>query len=157
MTEPGSTREARTHIEASPETVYAMVSDLPRMGEWSPENRGGEWLDGATGPAVGAKFKGHNKRKGGWSTKVTVTAAEPGKELAFETGKGETRWRYRFESSGGGVDVVESFEIVKVPGAIARSLTKVATGVPWEGREDDMQAGMEETLRRLKSAAEAGG
>lgn len=157
MTEPGSMRDARIHIEASPEVVYAMVSDLPRMGEWSPENQGGEWLNGALGPAVGAKFKGQNKRKGGWSTKVTVTVAEPGKEFALETDKGRTRWRYRFEPSGGGVDVAESFEIVKVPGAVARSLTKVATGVPWEGREDDMQAGMEETLRRLKAAAKAGG
>jgi len=134
-----------------------MISDLPRMGEWSPENRGGEWMEGAIGPAVGAKFKGRNKRKGGWSTKVTVTVAEPGREFAFMVGKGDTLWRYRFEPSGGGADVVESFEIVKVPGAIARSLTKVGTGVAWEDREDDMAAGMEETLRRLKAAAEAGG
>ena len=47
-------------INASPETVFAMVSDLTRMGEWSPENQGGQWVKGATGPAVGAQFKGRN-------------------------------------------------------------------------------------------------
>jgi uncharacterized protein YndB with AHSA1/START domain len=45
-------------ISASPESIWALVTDLPRMGEWSPENRGGEWLKGATGPSVGARFKG---------------------------------------------------------------------------------------------------
>ena len=44
-------------IAATPERVYELVSDLPRMGEWSPENTGGSWIKGATGPAVGAKFK----------------------------------------------------------------------------------------------------
>ncbi|MFM8383175.1 MAG: SRPBCC family protein, partial [Actinomycetota bacterium] len=48
-------------VAAPPERIWAMVSDLPRMGEWSPENQGGEWLNGATGPAVGVRFKGQNK------------------------------------------------------------------------------------------------
>jgi uncharacterized protein YndB with AHSA1/START domain len=43
-------------IAASPDALWKMVSDVTRMGEWSPENTGGEWLKGATGPAVGAKF-----------------------------------------------------------------------------------------------------
>jgi uncharacterized protein YndB with AHSA1/START domain len=149
------TNEAKLHIEASPESVYAMVSDITRMGEWSPENTGGEWLDGAAGPAVGARFKGKNKRKGGWSTKCTVTAADPGREFAFDVGKGETKWRYRFESAGGGTDVIESFEIVKVPGAIGKFFTKVGTGLPWSEREADMLRGVEQTLSNLKAKAEA--
>ena len=147
--------ETRIHIETSPETVYAMVADVTRMGEWSPENVGAEWLDGATGPAVGARFKGKNKRKGGWSTKCMITAADPGREFAFDVGKGETTWRYRFEPAGGGTDVIESFEIVKEPGAIGRFFTKLGTGLPWSEREADMVKGMEQTLASLKAAAEA--
>jgi hypothetical protein len=147
--------EAKIHIEAGADTVYAMVSDITRMGEWSPENTGGEWLDGATGPTVGARFKGKNKRKSGWSTKCTVTAADPGREFAFDVGKGETRWRYRFEPVGDGTDVVESFEIVKEPGAIGRFFTKVGTGLPWSEREADMVKGMQTTLANLKATAEA--
>ena len=149
------TNEVKSHIAASPETVYAMVSDITRMGEWSPENTGGEWLEGATGPAVGARFKGKNKRKGGWSTKCTITAADPGHEFAFDVGKGETKWRYRFEAAGEGTDVVESFDIVKEPGAIGRFFTKLGTGLPWSEREADMVKGMEQTLAKLKAAAEA--
>ena len=48
-------------VSASPEKVWSLVTDLPRMGEWAPENLGGEWLDGATCAAVGAKFRGNNK------------------------------------------------------------------------------------------------
>jgi uncharacterized protein YndB with AHSA1/START domain len=146
--------EAKTHIDASPEAVYAMVADITRMGEWSPENTGGEWLEGATGAAVGARFKGKNKRKSGWSTKCTVTAADPGREFAFDVGKGETRWRYQFGAAAGGTDVVESFEIVKQPGALGRFFTKVGTGLPWSEREADMVKGMEQTLASLKAAAE---
>ena len=147
-------REVNTHIEAPPEIVYGLVSDVTRMGEWSPENVGAEWLDGATGPAAGARFKGKNKRKGGWSTKCTITAANPGREFAFDVGKGETTWRYRFEPAGGGTDVIESFEIVKEPGAIGRFFTKLGTGLPWSEREADMVKGMEQTLATLKTAAE---
>jgi Polyketide cyclase / dehydrase and lipid transport len=41
----GNLVEASRHFDASPEVLYEMVSDLPRMGEWSPENTGGRWVD----------------------------------------------------------------------------------------------------------------
>src|SRR5277367_6047983 len=64
---------ASRDIAAPAEKVWALVSDLPRMGEWSPENAGGKWVKGATGPALGSVFQGANKngfRR--WSTTVTV-------------------------------------------------------------------------------------
>ena len=66
-----------TTVRATPQEAYALVSDLPRMGELSPENTGGRWLKGATGPAVGARFKGTNRngvRR--WSTTATVEVAD---------------------------------------------------------------------------------
>ena len=141
-------------IAAPPDAVYALVADVTRMGEWSPETVSAEWIEGSIGPAVGARFKGNNKLKGPWSTKCTVTAADPGREFAFTNG--DTNWRYRFEARDGGVDVIESFEIVKLPGRVGRLMTKLGTGVSWDERPAQMVAGMEETLRRLKAAAEAG-
>ena len=73
--------EARLHIELPPEQVYALVADVARMGEWSPETIRAEWVGGATGPVVGARFRGHNKRKAGWKTTCTITAAEPGRDV----------------------------------------------------------------------------
>jgi uncharacterized protein YndB with AHSA1/START domain len=153
------TREASTTVDASPEAVYDLVADITRMGEWSPENLGGTWLDGADAPAAGARFKGRNKRRGGWSTTCTVLAAERGREFAFAVGKPakpSAVWRYRFDPEGAGVRVTESFEIPKErPGAIERFFTKLGTGVSWDERPGDLVQGMETTLARLKAAAES--
>jgi hypothetical protein len=114
-------------IAAPAEKVWAMVSDLPRMGEWSPENTGGTWEDGAGGPAIGATLTGRNK-KGfrRWSTKATVVACEPGQvfEIAVTTGKSPiASWRYEFEPIGDGCRVTESWEdhrglFIKVTGRV---------------------------------------
>lgn len=102
-----------TTLGAAPDAVYALVSDLPRMGELSPENDGGRWLGGATGPAVGARFKGRNRngwRR--WSTTATVRAADPGREFTFEVafwGIPVSRWSYRIEPAGEGCTLTETW------------------------------------------------
>jgi uncharacterized protein YndB with AHSA1/START domain len=144
-------------IQAPPSQVWDLVADVTRMGEWSPETRSAEWVGGATGPAVGARFKGHNKRKVPWSTTCTVTECDRGKVFAFIVGKGEgeTGWRYDFAPAGEGeCRVTESFDIIKVPGRVGKWLYKVGAGVPWPEREADLVRGMQETLRRLKAGAE---
>lgn len=142
-------------IEAPADKVWAMVADVTRIGEWSPETVQAEWTDGFTGPVIGARFKGRNKRRGSWSTTCTVTAAVPGREFAFSVGKGETTWRYDIAPVDLACELTESFEIVRVPGFFGRWSTKLGTGVTWAEREGDLIAGMRETLRRLKVAAEA--
>ncbi len=149
--------KATRSVAAPAEAVYDLVADVTRMGEWSPENRGGEWLDGATGPAVGARFKGRNKRRAAWSTTCVVTEAERGRAFAFDVGgpkRVDTRWRYTFTPTDGGCEVTESFEIVTVPGRAARLLTKPSTGVSWDDRPEQMRQSMEVTLERLATAAE---
>jgi len=152
----GETREVRIRIEAPAELIWAMVTDLPRMGEWSPENEGGEWLDGATGPAVGARFKGRNRRgKTKWPTTLEVEVADPGREFQFLVGgnKPTARWRYQFIPEGSGTEVIESFDLVKPLTRIDRAVTRATIGV--KDREADMEEGMRQTLARLKAAAEA--
>src|SRR5262249_29426042 len=100
MTVHGMHREASIEINASPEAVYDLVSDLPRMGEWSPENVGGEWQGGGRGQ-VGDHFLGHN-RAGDftWSAPVMVTQAERGRCFAFAVGPDDgpyVRWTLCFD------------------------------------------------------------
>ena len=73
--------QVSAQVPAPPAQVWGMVAEVTRMGEWSPETTSCRWIRGASGPAVGAKFKGTNK-KGfrRWSTTCTVTAADPGRQ-----------------------------------------------------------------------------
>lgn len=148
-------RSVAVSIEAPPSRVWPMIADLTRMGEWSPETVEVTWLDGATQPAVGARFKGRNKRRGSWSTTCTVTELEPGRTLAFSVGKGETTWRFDVDADGErGTTLRETFEIVTEPGAVGRWMTKLGVGVAWADRADDLEAGARTTLENIKTAAE---
>ncbi len=139
-------------IPATPERVYELVSDLPRMGEWSPENLGGSWIKGATGPAVGAKFRGKN-RKGGkrWSTISTVVVADPGNEFAFDVtvkGFAVARWGFRTEAADGGTLTTEYWDDHR--SKLMAKLTGLALGIP--DRAVHNTAGMEQTLEKLATA-----
>lgn len=152
----GMTDSVTVHIDASPEKVYDLVSDPTRIGEFSPETLEGRWIDGATGPAVGAKFQGHVKRNGRppmyWTT-CTVTAADPGREFTFHvSAAGEeaiNTWRYVLTPSGGGVDVTESFELADT--AFTRIYWKLFGKMRAKTNVRNMQA----TLERVKAVAES--
>lgn len=152
-----STAEVTTTIDAPPEKVYALVSDLPRMGKWSPECVRCEWIAGATEAAPGARFKGYNRRGvRRWSTKSEVVVAEPGQEIAWETRSvfdlPVARWGYRIEpAAGGGSKVTETWRDQR--GALMKVLGLLASGV--SDRETHNTAGMEATLQRIKAEAEA--
>lgn len=98
---PDAPASASVRIEASAEDLYDLVTDVAGMGRFSTECIGGDWLDGATGPAIGARFRGRNRRGWvRWSTVNRVVAAERGVEFAFETDGSGARWTYRFEPDG---------------------------------------------------------
>lgn len=152
MAAEGIEGQASIQIQAPPEKVYAMLSDVTRMGEWSSECMRAEWLGGATGPAPGARFRGHNKLNWliRWSTTPTVKVADPGKEFTFETGKPgneETRWTYRFAPKGGGTELTESFESLRY-GAFMKMMARP------EKRTAKLIADIQQTLERIKQAAE---
>ena len=142
-------------INASAEQVWKMVSDLPRMGEWSPENEGGVWLKGADGPKEGVKFRGSNRHgKRRWKTIATIIDAEPGRKLTFRItvlGIPDSEWSYDLEPTDGGCHVTESWSDRR-PGWF-KPLTALVSGV--SERETHNRAGMEQTLEALKAAAES--
>jgi len=143
---------ATRDIAAPADKVWNLVSDLPRMGEWSPENQGGKWVKGATGPALGAVFRGTNKngvRR--WSTTVTVVECVPGKvfEFAVTSGPlGVANWRYEIEGTESGCRVTESWRDNRKPwfATVAR--------VMGEHGPANAQQQMEDTLASLAKAAE---
>lgn len=151
MAASGIEGEDKVQVNAPPEKVWALVSDVTRMGEWSPETVKAVWIEGATGPAVGARFKGSNKRGiARWSTRCTVIACEPGQEFSFVVGKADnpiTRWSYKFAPAGGGTEVTESFESVKY-GFFSKLLVRPKKALV------ALKDGVKKTLAKLKSVAE---
>ena len=125
-------------IEAPPDQLWAMVSDVTRMGEWSPEATGAEWRGGATGAAVGAKFKGlNNNGKRSWSTACTVTECEPGTSFAFSVVAGPlsiAKWAYTFTPTATGCHVTETW--TDTP---RRTRTVPRQGRQWSCRPRDLQ------------------
>jgi hypothetical protein len=143
-------------IAATPDELWGRVSDIEQMGDLSPENAGGKWLKGATGPQVGARFKGDNRNgKKRWSTTCTVVTADPGQAFAFDVTVGPfkvARWSYRFEPVEGGCRVVETWTDQR--GWVARKAGKPASGVA--DRETHNRDTMEATLARLAEVSEVG-
>lgn len=142
-------------MNARPEVVWDLVSDVTRVGEFSPETFEAEWLGDATGPEVGAKFRGHVKRNGigpvYWTT-CRVTVCEPNRAFEFAVLGGKAKvnnWRYELEERDGGTLVTESFRLGQ---ALPMRIYWTLLG-PLRGRTNEK--GMRETLERMKAVAES--
>jgi uncharacterized protein YndB with AHSA1/START domain len=147
--------EVTRDVRADPLVVYELVSDVTRMGQWSPETTSCRWLGDATGPAVGARFRGTNRhglRR--WSTTCTVTAADPGRRFAFDVdfaGVAVSTWSYDLAAAPIGCTVTESW-------TDRRPLVLRVASVPVMGvadRDGHNRRGMEATLEAVARAAEA--
>jgi len=143
------------HMDAPPEKVWGIVSDITRMGEFSPEVVEAEWLGGATGPALGARYRGHVKRNENtpflyWTT-CEVTECVPGEVFEFAVVMRDRPiniWRYEFEARDGGTDVTESFDLGD------NLFTKVWRPLGGFLRERRNRRDMLRTLERVKAVAE---
>jgi len=142
-------------VGAPAERVWAMVSDVTRMGEWSPENEGATWLRGAKGPHPGATFRGMNRNgKKTWQTVGRIVDSETGRLFSFRItalGLKVSEWRYAFEPTATGCRITETW--IDQRGHIAKALGKPVSGVEHDASYN--KAGMEQTLERLKSVAES--
>jgi uncharacterized protein YndB with AHSA1/START domain len=145
--------EASVTIAAPPETVWEMVSDITRMGEWSPGSTGGRWILGASGPAVDAKFLGFNKRGfARWFTTCKVTECERPTAFSFRVLENKMQWGFRLEpTSDGGTLLTQWRDRDKLPLAPVQLMAKVL----FQGKvEEEMVDGMSRTLSAIKSKAE---
>ena len=142
-------------MAASAEQIWEVITDIANIGQYSPETFEAEWLDGAAGPALGAKFRGHVRRNEigpvYWTT-CRVTACEPGREFGFEVLVGDravNNWHYRLTPAQGRTDVTESFQLNASP---LMSLYSVFGG---QLRRRRNLRDMRKTLERIKAVVEA--
>ena len=146
--------EVSRTIKAPPMAVWNAIADVTRMGEWSPECHTCEWQGDAAGPAVGARFIGHNRNgEYEWTTEAEITACVPGERLAFDGVFGDLRfshWAYVIEPADEGCRVTEVWDDGR-PDNIIEATSKIS-GVT--NRGDHNRKGMEATLARLAAAVE---
>ncbi|MCL2534068.1 MAG: SRPBCC family protein [Nocardiaceae bacterium] len=147
-----NTLEASIEIAATPQDVWTIVSDLKRMGEWSPQCRkmrvSGEVREGT---------KTFNLNRQGllvWPTTSKVIRFEPNKAIAFRINENRSIWSYTLEPTETGTRVVERREAPTGTSQLSQFLIKTVLGGA-EAFETEMVAGMNATLTRIKTEAEA--
>ncbi|SFP04603.1 Polyketide cyclase / dehydrase and lipid transport [Amycolatopsis arida] len=144
-------------VAADPLAVWALVTDLPRMGELSPENVGGRWVNGATGPAVGAEFRGVNRNgERRWWTKVSVVECVAGRRFTFDVrtpfGVRVSRWSYEITPTATGCRLTEQWY------RVGNWFIRRVMGPRVTGRADRPGYNLrsiEHTLAAVKATAEA--
>lgn len=147
---------AETTTFASPEAVWALVSDVTRVGEWSHECHGAEWVDGATTAVPGARFRGRNRTgRARWTRVNEVLVADAPREFAFRTVPtlrypDSTIWRFTIEPVDGGTRVAQTFEVLKI-NPLAERLFYLL--VP---QHRDRSAALAQDLANLGEVARAG-
>lgn len=148
--------EVRLSIQAAPELLYDLVSDIPRTPEWSPEVISCRWLDDATDAMPGARFSARNKRRWfTWSNKPVVETAERGRQFAFtrtEPGGGTIRWFYRFEPGSGGTTTELGYQVLKPVPVFLHLMLRAFFGV--RDLRADLHENMTVSLQKLAGIAE---
>nr|WP_277601726.1 SRPBCC family protein [Rhodococcus sp. X156] len=134
-------------IPASPQQLHAVLSDITRMGELSPETTGARWLTKGerfiAGNRIGPLYR--------WATLCRVIENQPGSSFAFHVAwPSRTTWRYQLRAVDGGTEVTETMTKVPRQALPVRVIQRLA-GVT--DRREHLQAGMARTLERLEAVA----
>jgi hypothetical protein len=136
----------RVWVPASPQEVYDLVSDVSRIGQWSPTASQVRYDDGA-GPVPGAWFGGHNRRGDReWDTRSQVLTADPPGEFSFVVGgigDGIVRWRWLLRADHPGTIVAQEWQLLRMDPVLGTSRQEVTR------LRDDMALSAERTLLAL--------
>ena len=141
-------------IDRTPDDLYDLVSDITRMGAWSPVCKECWWDEGA-GPEVGAWFTGRNELPDRtWETRSEIVAADRGREFAFVVNGSWTRWGYRFTPLAGGTRLTESWEFLPGGAKMFEERFGADAEAQIANRLELAQKGIPATLAAIKRDAE---
>jgi uncharacterized protein YndB with AHSA1/START domain len=154
------TLKRTSHVEvvadASPEAVWAVVTDVARIGDWSHETRDGVWSDGDTSARPGARFRARNRvgsRK--WSRVNEVVTVDAPRTFAWKTVASplfndSTLWTISLVPVDGGTRIVQRYEILKLNPILDRIFYLTTPA------HRDRTAKLEDDMRRLGEVARTG-
>jgi hypothetical protein len=157
------TTEAELVIDAPLSAVWPLVCDIQIPARFSSEFQGGHWLDGATGPQLGARFRGrnHHPARGSWETVSTVCEFEPDRVFAWAVGDPAApaaRWRFTLEPAGSSTRIRQWMQMGPGESGISELIERMPDKEHriLQRRLAEHHANMTATLAGIKSAAEAG-
>jgi uncharacterized membrane protein len=151
----GKSCEASVVVDAPAEAVWGLVSDVTRAGEWSVECRGAQWMDGASAPVKGARFRGRNRRNATrWSRVCEILEVDPPQKLVWRTVPtrllpDSTRWEFEVAPGPAGTTLTERMQILQIPALYDRLF---AAMLP---QHRDRTSDLEADLNRIKARLEA--
>lgn len=157
----GPTTEVDILVNAPPDVVWALVSDITVPAGFSSELVAAEWLDGATGPSAGARFVGRSRHDaaGEWETTSVVVACEPGRLFEWAVGDPDrpgARWRFTLAPEGGGTRLTQWMQIGPGPSGITPALERMPDKESriLHRRLGEHRQNMVQTLEGIKALAE---
>ncbi|MEJ7833354.1 MAG: SRPBCC family protein [Nocardioides sp.] len=146
---------AEVTIDASLEQVWALLTDLGRMPELSPELLKMVPLKPG-GLRLGQWYAGINRRKAiVWPTRSVVVLLEPGRSIAWDTKSSGARWIWELAPAGQGTHVVHRRPVPHRLTPLSNVFARAFLGGA-DGHADELELGMDRTVARLKAAVEAG-
>jgi uncharacterized protein YndB with AHSA1/START domain len=144
---------AEIYVEAPPERVWPVVSDIFLMPGLSAELQQVEWLGAATGPALGHPMLGE------WETVSTIVECDEPRCFAWAVGDPDhpsTTWRFTLRPDGPGT-VLEQWAQL---GPARSGLNLAIDAMPEKERKivfvrlRDIEAGLKGNLAAIKKLAE---
>jgi iron-sulfur cluster repair protein YtfE (RIC family) len=139
--------------EASPETVWQILQDITRVGEWSHECHTAAWIDGSTHATVGARFRGTNRSGyAQWSRSCTVHRCNAPHEFGYRTEgrllRDSTEWLWTLHPEGTGTRIEQHYRIRRLPAWADRLLWLLTPA------HHDRRPALATDLQRLAALAE---
>jgi Polyketide cyclase / dehydrase and lipid transport len=158
----GPTTEAELRVEAPPATIWVLVCDIQTPADFSSEFQEGQWLDGVTGPALGARFRGRNfhEARGTWETVSTICEFEPERVFGWAVGDPDVpaaRWRFSLEPAGSGTIIRQWMRMGPGESGISELIAQMPDKEHriLRRRLGEHHANMVATLAGIKARAEA--
>lgn len=141
---------ATVEMNATPEQVWAVISDVGRMPEFSPELRKAFVIGG---PGLGANIIGINRRKAvAWPTTSKVVRWEPNQAVAWKVRESGATWVYELTPTATGTSVTGRRVL---PAYTIGSKLMVPFLGGATGHDHELNAGIEATLKRIKAVVES--
>jgi len=159
----GPSTQVEVVVDAPPEAVWALITDIELPGRFSSEFVRGEWLDGG-GPALGARFVGHNRHPaaGEWQTTSTIVDFEAGRRFGWAVGDPEhpsATWRFELEPAGAGSRLRQWMRLGPGPSGLSVVIEQMPDKEERivERRVAEHRRNMEATVKGIKALAEGSG